>query len=142
MTKAGDTIAASMLNSYQPQDVALLTTFNRHPHHKAMEEADKNAYMREYWAGTDIFYSTVMKFKGLERHCVVLVVNGFVHPEKARELIYVGLTRAQDLLIVVSHRDTITPYLDPDFLANLEEHRLDLDPDEYEYDTEYVDTTG
>lgn len=139
VTKAGDTIAAAMLNVYRPQDVALITTYNRHPEHRALEKIGRDHYLRQYWQGEDIFYSTVMKFKGLERHCVVLVVNGFLDVNRAREILYVGLTRAQDLLVLVSHRSTIEPHLTADFIEQLESHRLDLEPNEYEYDTEHVD---
>ncbi len=42
----------------------------------------------------------MLGFKGLERPAVVLAVNGFGKRERAREMLYVGLSRARDLLVV------------------------------------------
>ena len=42
----------------------------------------------------------MLGFKGLERPALVLAVNGFRDPERAREMLYVGLSRARDLLVV------------------------------------------
>lgn len=39
-------------------------------------------------------------FEGLERPAVVLAVNGFKDHKRAREMLYVGLSRARDLLVV------------------------------------------
>ncbi|MFH5821154.1 ATP-binding domain-containing protein [Georgenia sp. AZ-5] len=41
--------------------------------------------------------------KGLERPVVVLCVNGF-RVERAREILYTGLSRASSLLVVVGPR--------------------------------------
>ena len=61
----------------------------------------QDSYWESYWAGDDVFYGHVLGFKGLERPVVVLAVNGFGHgDERAREKLYVGLSRARDLLVV------------------------------------------
>jgi ribosomal protein L18E len=44
-------------------------------------------------------FGTVMGFKGLERPVVVLAVDGF-HDGVAREVMYTGLSRARDQLVV------------------------------------------
>lgn len=41
-----------------------------------------------------------MFFKGLERAAVVLAVNGFGEDDRAREKLYVGLSRGRDRLVV------------------------------------------
>ena len=46
----------------------------------------------------------MLGFKGLERSVAVLAVNGFRDLERAREMLYVGLSRAQSLLVVVGER--------------------------------------
>ena len=71
----------------QAQNVWPPVQSNMYPHIGDMRlvRHEQTVLLGEGNQQTDIFYSTVMKFKGLERHCVVLVVNGFVHPEKARE---------------------------------------------------------
>ena len=47
-----------------------------------------------------VFYGHVLGFKGLERRAVVLVVNDKAALERARERLYVGLSRARDQLVV------------------------------------------
>lgn len=42
----------------------------------------------------------VLGFKGLERPAIVLAVNGFREVERAREMLYVGMSRARDLLVI------------------------------------------
>ena len=51
-----------------------------------------------------MFYGHVLGFKGLERPVVVLAVNGLKDPERAKEMLYVGLSRARTLLVVVGSR--------------------------------------
>ena len=60
-----------------------------------------------YWADDDLFYGHVLGFKGLERPAVVLAVNGFRDEERAREMLYVGLSRARDLLVVCGDLELI-----------------------------------
>lgn len=43
----------------------------------------------------------MLGFKGLERSVVVLCVNGFKDMGRAPEQLYVGLSRARSLLVVV-----------------------------------------
>lgn len=48
-----------------------------------------------------MFYGHVLGFKGLERQVVVLAVDGFRDPARAKEMLYVGLSRARTQLVVV-----------------------------------------
>ena len=48
-----------------------------------------------------MFYGHVLGFKGLERQVVVLAVDGFREPDRAKEMLYVGLSRARTQLVVV-----------------------------------------
>jgi superfamily I DNA/RNA helicase len=140
VTVAGDAMASSMLNHYRPTDIALLHTHHRHPVHKEWERIGRAFYNKQYWEGDDIFYSTVMKFKGLERHCVVLVVDGFKDESRARELLYVGMTRAQDFLVVVSKRSTLSQFIDDDLMELLDENPIYLGDDIYQDDETDDDT--
>ncbi|HSO05347.1 MAG TPA: ATP-binding domain-containing protein, partial [Candidatus Limnocylindrales bacterium] len=54
-----------------------------------------------------LFFSTVAAFKGLERPAVVLAVDGFRDPATAAEILYAGLSRARDLLVVCGDIDLI-----------------------------------
>ncbi len=72
---------------WDPGQLALLTTKNRHPVQVEMAQGER-------WRGH------VLGFKGLERQAVVLAVNGFKQPERAKEMLYVGLSRARTQLVV------------------------------------------
>jgi hypothetical protein len=95
---------------WEPHQVALLTTKHRHPVHaeKVAAEGD-DAYWDDFFAEDDVFYGSVSGFKGLERTCVVLAVNGFSAQARAKEMLYVGLSRARSQLVVVGDLDEIAP---------------------------------
>jgi hypothetical protein len=81
-------------------DIVVLTTHHRHEFHRSYEtEHGKDSHWDGYWLEDEVFYSTVMGFKGLERPCVVLAVDGF-HEGVARDVMYAGLSRARDQLVV------------------------------------------
>jgi ATP-dependent exoDNAse (exonuclease V) beta subunit len=87
--------------------VALLTTFRRHPVQVERQAKGQDAYWATYWDDEDLFYGHVLGFKGLERPAVVLAVNGFRDEARAREMLYVGLSRARDLLVVCGDMELI-----------------------------------
>lgn len=68
-----------------------------------------DAYWERYFADDDVFYGTVSGFKGLERTCVVLAVNGFSAQARAKEMLYVGLSRARSQLVVIGDLEEIAP---------------------------------
>ena len=78
-----------------PRDLALLTTGSRHPEQVARQEAGNQAYWDSFWDTEQVFYGHVLGFKGLERRAIVLVVNDRYALERARERLYVGLSRAR-----------------------------------------------
>ena len=65
------------------------------------------SYWASYWDDEDLFYGHVLGFKGLERTAVMLAVNGFRDAVRAREMLYVGLSRARNLLVVRGDMDLI-----------------------------------
>ncbi len=89
---------------WNPGEIALLTTKYRHPVHTE-KRVDQEGYWSEYWAGTDVFYGTVQGFKGLERSVVVLAINGIHESASFEDLIYVGMTRGRDRLVVVGTKE-------------------------------------
>ena len=93
-----------------PEHVALLTTKHRHPVH-VERGADKTEYWQDLWSSDDVFYSTVAGFKGLERPVVVLAVDGFHDGAPPASVLYAGMSRARDLLIVVGPSAVIAPVL-------------------------------
>lgn len=98
----GDDEAMRLLDEgWEPRDVALLTTGSRHPMQVELQQEGNDAYWETFWDGEDIFYGHVLGFKGLERRVVVLVCNHHEGVDRLRELVYVGLSRATDVLVVV-----------------------------------------
>ena len=87
-------------NGWRPEDIVLLTTQHRHPVQQESAH-DKAAYWDAFWQEDDVFYSTVAGFKGLERPVVVLAVDGFHAGIDPRSVMYAGMSRARDLLVVV-----------------------------------------
>ena len=81
------------------------------------------AYWESYWAGDDVFLGHVLGFKGLERPVVVLAVNGFGRGnERAREKLYVGLSRARDLRVVCGDTEVIRAIGGAGILSTVVEH--------------------
>ena len=96
------------VQGWPPGSVVLLTTNHRHPVQSDMvERAGWDAYWDDFFAAEDVFYGHVLGFKGLERPVVVLAVNGFREVSRAKEMLYVGLSRAQTLLVVCGDPELI-----------------------------------
>ncbi len=91
-----------------PEHVALLTTAHRHPVH-VERGTDKSLYWADLWSTDDVFYSTVSGFKGLERPVIVLAVDGFHDGVPPRGVMYAGMSRARELLIVVGPSGILKP---------------------------------
>ena len=98
---ADDVLLMLMESGWPPESLALLTTGRRHPVQLERVQARGTAgYWDSFWDTDDAFYGHVLGFKGLERPAIVLAVNGFREVERAREMLYVGMSRARDLLVV------------------------------------------
>ncbi|RZU32472.1 nuclease-related domain-containing DEAD/DEAH box helicase [Blastococcus saxobsidens] len=105
---AADDVADGLLEEgWPPESVALLTTHRRHPVQVERQAEGQDAYWATYWQDDDVFYGHVLGFKGLERPAVVLAVNGFRDEARAKEMLYVALSRARDLLVVCGDMDLI-----------------------------------
>jgi hypothetical protein len=103
-----DAVVESLLTEgYEPGHIAVLTTMHRHDHHRRVEEQlGKDGYWDGFWMDDEVFYGTVVGFKGLERPVVVLAVDGF-RPGVARDVVYAGLSRARDRLVVVGDLEVL-----------------------------------
>ena len=95
---------------WRPGDIALLTTGSRHPEQIARQGIGTAAYWDSFWDAEQVFYGHVLGFKGLERRAIVLVVNDRYALERARERLYVGLSRARDQLVVCGDPAFIAQY--------------------------------
>lgn len=117
-----DDAAVDLLDQgWEPGDVALLTVGRRHPMQVEQQEAlGFRGYWDTYWKGDDLFYGHVLGFKGMERRVVVLCLNtNATHPDRGAERLYVGLSRATDLLVVVGDPDVVERLGGPEVLARL-----------------------
>jgi len=114
-----DQIEALLDGGWRPEDVALLTTGTRHPEQKNRQAEGTAAYWDSFWDAEQVFYGHVLGFKGLERRAIVLVVNDQYALERARERLYVGLSRARDQLVVCGDPAFIAEYGGPDLARRL-----------------------
>jgi hypothetical protein len=105
-----DQVEVLLTEGWRPEDVALLTTGSRHPEQVARQAEGTTAYWDSFWDAEQVFYGHVLGFKGLERRAIVLVVNDRYALERARERLYVGLSRARDQLVVCGDPEFITGY--------------------------------
>ena len=105
--RADDEVDALLEAGWEPRNIALLTTGHRHPIQvERTEFHDQEGYWRTYW-DDDVFYGHVLGCKGLERRAVVLCVNEDGARDRARERLYVGMSRATDQLVVVGDPGTV-----------------------------------
>jgi superfamily I DNA/RNA helicase len=102
VSAADDEVEKLLGDGWQPQHVALITTGKRHPIQvERAEGTDQRDYWRSFWENDDVFYGHVLGCKGLERRAVVLCVNQGEVTDRSRERLYVGMSRATDVLVVV-----------------------------------------
>ena len=105
-----DDVVANLTDKeyWHPGEIALLTTKNRHPEHERQADHDRTGHWDSLWTNEDVFYCTVGGFKGLERPVVVLAIDGF-HPDADEDdVLYVGMSRARDKLVIVADEETIS----------------------------------
>ncbi|EHI11689.1 nuclease-related domain-containing DEAD/DEAH box helicase [Mycolicibacterium thermoresistibile] len=119
MDVGDDQVDALLEQGWRPEDLALLTTGSRHPEQVARQAEGHKAYWDTFWDTDQVFYGHVLGFKGLERRCVVLVVNETGKFERSRERLYVGLSRARDQLVVCGDPDFIRAVGGPDLARRL-----------------------
>ncbi len=108
MDAADDEVEALLEAGWNPGSVCLLTTGHRHPEQQSQTERHGQlGYWRSFWEGEDVFYGHVLGSKGLERKAVVLCVNESGERDRARERLYVGMSRATDMLVVVGDPEVV-----------------------------------
>lgn len=108
ISAADDAVDALLEEGWLPGQIALLTTGRRHPLQvEIVDHEGHEGYWDAFLREDDVFYGHVLGFKGLERTVVVLAVNGFRDAERARTLLYTGMSRARMLLVVVGPRGEI-----------------------------------
>ncbi len=105
---ANDEVETLLYAGWRPEHVALLTTGSRHPEQAERQQTlGQVGYWKSFWDTEDVFYGHVLGSKGLERRAVVLCVNSSADADRAREKLYVGMSRATDQLVVVGEPEVI-----------------------------------
>ncbi|GAB3869482.1 ATP-binding domain-containing protein [Nocardioides maradonensis] len=93
---------------WEPGRVAVITTGHRHTTQLLqVEELGQDGYWQTFWDAEEVFYGHVLGCKGLERAAVVLCLNETSVKDRARERLYVGMSRATDELVVVGDPDWV-----------------------------------
>lgn len=106
---------------WEPGQIALLVTGKRHQmQREILDYHGWDGYWDAFFAAQDVFYGHVLGFKGLERPVVVLAINGLRDQSRAREYLYVGLSRARSCLVVCGDLDQITAVGGPGLRRRLE----------------------
>ena len=93
------------IEKWELKEIALLTTKHRHDEHKNRADLDRMGHWDSLWTEDSVFYCSVSGFKGLERSVVVLAVDGFHDGVDPKDVLYVGMSRARDKLIVVARKE-------------------------------------
>jgi len=96
----------------KPVDISvLLAKESKNYAYELLADAAKNTSIKfkfsDHSSSSGILVETVSRFKGLESHAAVLWVGDEVVNEEKKETMYVGVTRAKSLLVVVGSYRTL-----------------------------------
>jgi len=91
-----------------PGNLAVITTRKLHSKHRAAKEKDELAYWKSYLDASDVFYSHVSSFKGLEREMVIVAVNGIPSDADGLQQLYVAMSRAKDDLVLIGTKEDLS----------------------------------
>ncbi len=104
---ADDEVDGLLDGGWSEGNVALITTGSRHPIQvERTDHHDQDGYWKSFW-DDEVFYGHVLGCKGLERPAVVLCVNDDGRRDRSREKLYVGMSRATDVLVVVGDPEVV-----------------------------------
>jgi hypothetical protein len=105
---ADQEVEALLDADWKAGSIAVITTGHRHP---VQVDLIDGLGQQRYWDGffdqEDVFFGHVLGCKGLERPAVVLCLNEDGTRDRARERLYVGMSRATDLLVVVGDPEMV-----------------------------------
>ena len=94
---------------WDPSEICVLTTGSRHEVQRTLGDGPKSRpYWQTFFDEQSVYHCTIGGFKGLERRAVVIAMNGWKEPDRKKDILYTGITRARDLLIICGSREEIT----------------------------------
>jgi hypothetical protein len=76
-------------------------------------------YWKRYFEEESVYHCTIAGFKGLERRAVVIAMNDWKEPDRKKDILYTGVTRARDLLIICGSKEEITQAGGKEFFKKL-----------------------
>ncbi|WP_040632002.1 nuclease-related domain-containing DEAD/DEAH box helicase [Smaragdicoccus niigatensis] len=118
--RADEEIDRLLDEGWKEEHLCLLTTGARHPEQVSRtDHSGQQGYWETYWDPEQVFYGHVLGCKGLERKVVVLCVNEDTVRDRGRERLYVGMSRATDLLVVVGAPEVIRATGGPEVATRL-----------------------
>lgn len=77
--------STSSLNKAGGPKTSVVDTGGRPPEQFEQQRDGHQTYWESFWDAEQVFYGHVLGFKGLERRCVVLMVNDSNTFERSRE---------------------------------------------------------
>ena len=123
---ADDLVEILMDQGWAADQIAVVTTNHRHA--KQLERLGSHqgnqTYYESFFHREDVFYAHINGFKGLERPVIVVAIDGFKEPRRAREALYAALSRARDQLAICGDLDEIAKIAPPKFVEALRERQL------------------
>ena len=119
--KAADEEVKKLISQgWHPSDICVLTTGSRHDVQKTQGDgAMSRPYWKRYFEEESVYHCTIAGFKGLERRAVVIAMNDWKEPDRKKDILYTGVTRARDLLIICGSKEEITQAGGKEFFKKL-----------------------
>lgn len=124
---AAEAAVKNLIDDYTwpAHSICLLTSKNRHPIHDEKRKTDDNAYWADLHQPNDVFYSRINTFKGLEKPCVVVALDGSLPEAEQKQQMMVGASRARDEVVIVGTRQDLALIPNYDSVVTVIDHTAD-----------------
>ena len=117
---ANEEVKKLISQGWKLSDICVLTTGSRHELQRTQGDgAMSRPYWKRYFEEESVYHCTIGGFKGLERRAVVIAMNGWKDPDRKKDILYTGITRARDLLIICGSKEEITQSGGKEFFKKL-----------------------
>lgn len=117
---ANEEVMKLISQGWKLSDICVLTTGSRHELQRTQGDgAMSRPYWKRYFEEESVYHCTIGGFKGLERRAVIIAMNGWKEPDRKKDILYTGITRARDLLIICGSKEEITQSGGKEFFKKL-----------------------